>query len=65
SLPIGPNLFSGLTHIHNLPSQQHKLAALWVDAVCINRIDDAEKDHRIKMTHAIHGGTETVVIWLG
>ena len=38
---------------------------IWVDAVCINQIDDAEKSLQIPLMADIYGQASEVLIWLG
>ena len=38
---------------------------LWVDAICINQSDDAEKTHQVRMMRKIFAGAERVLAWLG
>jgi hypothetical protein len=38
---------------------------IWVDALCINQDDDAEKEHQIGLMHQIYGCSNCVVVWLG
>lgn len=64
-IPIQRNLHDGLMHLYAIATQRGKLAAIWVDAVCINQNDDAEKADQIKMMHKIYAGAASVVIWLG
>lgn len=55
------NLEAALRHI------RHPLcaAALWVDAICINQEDVAEKNHQVEMMREIYSGAELVIAWLG
>jgi len=38
---------------------------LWVDAICINQTDLAEKSSQLKMMRDIYTSAERVVVWLG
>lgn len=38
---------------------------LWVDAICINQQDDAEKSQQVTFMAAIYSGAKGLVIWLG
>jgi len=38
---------------------------LWVDALCINQTDDAEKSRQVSMMGDIYSGTTECLIWLG
>ncbi|PMD13538.1 HET-domain-containing protein, partial [Hyaloscypha hepaticicola] len=38
---------------------------LWIDAVCINQENDAEKSVQVGMMGEIYHGAERVIVWLG
>ena len=38
---------------------------LWIDALCINQEDDAEKSHQVAMMGEVYRKAETVLAWLG
>ncbi|OQV07916.1 hypothetical protein CLAIMM_12270 [Cladophialophora immunda] len=38
---------------------------IWVDAICINQDDEAEKSRQIRLMSAIYRGATEVFIWLG
>jgi Heterokaryon incompatibility protein (HET) len=38
---------------------------LWVDAICINQGDNAEKSHQVRQMHLLYSMAEEVIIWLG
>ncbi|KAL8955835.1 MAG: hypothetical protein Q9193_006449, partial [Seirophora villosa] len=38
---------------------------LWVDAVCINQMNDLEKEHQIQLMPAIYARARCVLVWLG
>jgi Heterokaryon incompatibility protein (HET) len=38
---------------------------LWIDAICINQTDDAEKSAQVPLMHTIYGAAAKVLIWLG
>jgi len=40
-------------------------ARLWVDALCINQADNAEKSVQVRMMRAIYEGAQHVLVWLG
>lgn len=58
---IGLNLEGALRHIR----QPSCATVLWVDAVCINQEDLAEKNHQVEMMRMIYSGAELVIAWLG
>ncbi|EAA27267.2 HET-domain-containing protein [Neurospora crassa] len=64
---IRQNLYDALQSIlHN----HHRLYGesplyLWVDALCINQLDDWEKGHQVQLMKTIYWDAETVIVWLG
>lgn len=38
---------------------------LWVDAICINQVDDQEKEHQILSMAKIYAKASRVLVWLG
>ncbi|KAL9601238.1 MAG: hypothetical protein Q9219_002643 [cf. Caloplaca sp. 3 TL-2023] len=38
---------------------------LWIDAICINQEDLAEKTHQVSMMRSIYGSASGVLVWLG
>lgn len=38
---------------------------MWVDALCINQTDDAEKTHQVSLMKEIYEGTTLGLLWLG
>lgn len=38
---------------------------IWIDAVCINQVDDDEKSEQISMMRRVYEGASTVWVWLG
>jgi hypothetical protein len=42
-----------------------KSVTLWVDAICINQMDTAEREHQVGLMHKIYSLTSQVHIWLG
>jgi hypothetical protein len=38
---------------------------LWVDAICINQVDDGERSHQVQKMREIYGGAWTVISWIG
>jgi hypothetical protein len=55
------NLEAALQHIRQ-PSDE---IVLWIDALCINQDDLAEKNHQVEMMREIYSGAEVVIAWLG
>ena len=54
------NLESALRHVQASESE-----SLWIDAVCINQRNDAEKSSQVQMMGSIYERAKTVIIWLG
>lgn len=61
TLPIGQNLAKALRHPH-LPDTSRNL---WVDAVCVNQEDLAERTDQVKNMASIYKLAQRVVVWLG
>ncbi|KAI0097588.1 heterokaryon incompatibility protein-domain-containing protein [Nemania sp. FL0031] len=61
TLKIRTNLSSALRHLRNADRPR----ALWVDALCINQDDIAERDNQIKRMRDIYNSSTAVMIWLG
>jgi hypothetical protein len=55
------NLECALRHLR----YQDRGRILWVDAICINQSDDAEKSQQVRMMRKIFAGAERVLAWLG
>lgn len=68
TLPTKPCVFHTRT---NLPAalenlrQENEDVNLWVDALCINPADDAEKKAQINLMHRIYKEATSVLVWLG
>ncbi|KAI1181270.1 heterokaryon incompatibility protein-domain-containing protein [Nemania sp. FL0916] len=43
----------------------HGAVAIWVDAICINQLDHAERARQVAMMRDIYRGSSEVLIWLG
>ena len=61
SLPVTDNCYSALVHLR----RKFGKLALWIDAICINQSDDAEKAHQISLMKDIYPAAEQVYVWLG
>lgn len=55
------NLFSALRRIRH----KHDSIWLWVDALCIDQSNDAEKSHQIPKMPDIYANAWNVIVWLG
>lgn len=60
-LPVTENLFVALNHLRDAT----KVRTLWVDAVCINQTDMAERQTQVARMDAIYRLAQKVVVWLG
>jgi hypothetical protein len=60
-LKVTQNLHTALLHLRdcNIPR------IIWVDAICINQVDEKEKEHQILLLPAIYAKANRVVVWLG
>lgn len=57
------NLATALRHLRD----SHQAKVLWVDALCINQSDIAERNQQVSKMRDIYavGGAQRVVVWLG
>ncbi|KAK3294102.1 heterokaryon incompatibility protein-domain-containing protein [Chaetomium fimeti] len=60
-VPVTPNLHSAITRL----ARQRWAGHLWVDALCINQADTAEKNTQVPLMSRIYGAAEGVLVWLG
>lgn len=60
-LSITPNLAAALRRFR----YSSALRWIWVDAICINQLDDAEKTIQIPLMGDIYRGASRVMVWLG
>lgn len=42
-----------------------ELVKVWVDGLCINQKDDAERTHQVKIMREIYESSDEVIVWLG
>jgi hypothetical protein len=61
SLVVGAGTYEALRGIRSRWATQ----SIWIDAICINQQDDAEKGGQVQMMADIYAGASKVVIWLG
>ena len=59
---VRPNLFSALKYIRETKSGQERW---WIDAICINQNDLAEKNHQVRNMAYIYRKSGHTLIWLG
>ena len=57
---VTENLLVALQHL-----RRAGFRTLWVDALCINQADIAERTHQVKQMAEIYRGAERVIAWLG
>ena len=60
-LAISRNLFIALQHL----SFAKKPRLLWIDAICINQDDIAERSEQVNKMASIYGSAQLVILWLG
>jgi hypothetical protein len=61
SFPVTTNLFHALTYLR-YPNQ---VRTIWVDALCINQEDVAERNEQVRYMLDIYKAAVRVVVWLG
>ena len=61
SLGIGRNLFTALETLRNSEGSRY----LWIDAICINQSDVAERSEQVQYMTLIYRGAVLVLVWLG
>jgi len=59
---ISNNLFSAMRRLRH---RIHKPFDIWIDSLCINQTDDAERTHQVSLMREIYRNSEEVIIWLG
>jgi hypothetical protein len=60
-LDVRPNLFNALKRLR----YRTKPRALWIDAICINQVDNDEKNQQIPLMRDIYVGAKRALVWLG
>jgi hypothetical protein len=68
SVPITENCRDALVQIRHLYGKRWFSGSrirIWVDAICINQNDEAEKAQQIPLMEAIYGKADRVILWLG
>jgi hypothetical protein len=61
SLPVARNLFSALKALRY--SEGPRL--MWIDAICINQSDVAERNEQVQYMTSIYRAAVSVLVWLG
>ncbi|KAI0864887.1 heterokaryon incompatibility protein-domain-containing protein [Xylaria cubensis] len=59
--PVGQNLEEALRHLR----QSEGARVLWIDAICINQNDFAERTSQVKLMRHIYQTASRVLVWLG
>jgi hypothetical protein len=60
-VPIGQNLASFLRH-YRQPTTT--CPAIWIDSICINQDDIAERSHQVSRMYEIYRLAQSVIVWL-
>jgi hypothetical protein len=60
-IQISPNLYAALRRLRS----PHSALSIWVDAICINQQDDAERARQVGLMRDIYQRSDEVCIWLG
>jgi hypothetical protein len=61
SVPVTRNLYSALEHLR----YDNTVRVIWIDALCINQVDDEEKSWQVKLMREIYQHASFVTIWIG
>ncbi|KAL8378035.1 hypothetical protein RB595_008636 [Gaeumannomyces hyphopodioides] len=65
-MPITRNLAAALRHLcDGAAAAGGGRVALWVDALCIDQQDTAEKSHQITLMRDVYAGAAATCVWLG
>jgi hypothetical protein len=65
SVEVGENLAAALVNIRGLESAGEKPRTLWIDAICINQSDLAERSRQVRFMPLIYERAQMVLVWLG
>lgn len=61
SFAVTANLESALRHLrHDVSSR-----TFWIDAICIDQGNNAEKEQQVRVMHQIYDRAQHVIVWLG
>ncbi|OCL05410.1 HET domain-containing protein [Glonium stellatum] len=68
-LSVTASLLQALQHLQrvfcNVPKQDPSAKWFWIDQICINQEDLAERSQQVKLMGAIYSRSITTLIWLG
>lgn len=59
------SLWLALSQLRTLHQLNHEVHHFWIDAICINQDDLAERAHQVNMMGEIYSNAHFVVSWLG
>lgn len=45
--------------------RHHRSKQIWIDAICVNQTDIAERNAQVAMMSRIYGQAQSVIVWLG
>lgn len=62
---IRKNLFQFLAHVSSVPWTEPTRQYLWIDALCIDQVNEKEKNHQVQQMGNIYSQAREVLIWLG
>jgi Heterokaryon incompatibility protein (HET) len=60
-LAVTQSLHAALSHLRHRQFPRF----LWVDAICIDQVNDEEKEHQIQLMPVIYARARCVLVWLG
>ncbi|KAI3393822.1 hypothetical protein diail_3598 [Diaporthe ilicicola] len=63
--PITRNLQTALEHLCRAGGGDNGPVTLWIDALCINQADAAEKSHQITLMKDVYSRAKSTCVWLG
>jgi len=67
-IPITPNCYDALIEIRSMSSRTWLAPShirIWVDAICIDQTNDAEKVEQLPLMQKIYSQSDKVLLWLG
>lgn len=65
-LTVNPNLFDALRRLRmRYPQWADRNLVIWIDALCIDQRNTAERGHQVTMMKRIYESCIEVIIWLG
>lgn len=69
-VPVTKNLAAALHSVFScwqaiFPSRELSSFRIWIDALCINQSDLAERSHQVKLMPRLYSTAEVVLAWLG